>query len=308
MTKPEAPKPNIFSQIVTNLSWVSALLFPKKSKPTPKPSAAPMSSAPSFTPTPHAPAAPSPQAPTASAPVSTPMAVAPTPPPPPTAAPVAAVSPSATKPATSKKTRAPIFQPGKLLPAFWTVASGLSFIVNIILIVTLVILAQQLFALKKLVGSELIGGLYENFILMDQAHIKSNIQVVDKIPVNFNLNISQDTIVTLTEPTQINGAMVRLNSGGLTINSPANITLPAGTNLPVHLELTVPVDASIPITLNVPVDIPLQETELHRPFIGLQGVLSPYYWLLQPDIENTSNIEACQNMMINWFCDSFFVK
>ena len=115
---------------------------------------------------------------------------------------------------------------------------------------------------------------------MDTAHIKTNITVTDNIPINFNLPISQDTVVTLTQNTTINGANVRINSGGLSINSAANIILPAGTNLPVHLELTVPVNTTVPIQLNVPIDIPLQNTELHKPFIGLQQVVSPFYWLL----------------------------
>jgi hypothetical protein len=268
MKKPESPKPNIFSKIGTNLSWISALFFPKKSKPAAKPVAAT--------------------------------------PPAPTAAPVASASPTTPKSPAKEKTANPIFQPGKLLPAFWTVASGLSVIVNVILIVVIIILVQQLFSLKKLVGQDLIGGLYTNFVLMDQAHIKSAITVADQIPVNFNLTISQNTIVTLTEPTRINGVMINLNSGGLVINSPANITLPQGTNLPVHLELTVPVNTTIPVTLNVPVDIPLQETELHRPFIGLQSVLSPYYWLLQPGIKSASDLEACK--AVSWFCDAFFAK
>ena len=303
MTKPESPKPNIFSQIGTNLSWVSALIFPKKSKPTPKPGAAPMSTQPSA-PTPRAPAAQSPQASTAFAPVSTPMAATTLPSHPPIATPVAAVSPSAavTKPAAAAKPAKPILEPAKLLPAFWTVASVLSFLVNIILIVTLVILAQQLFALKKLVGQNLIGGLYENFILMDRAHITTNITVEETIPVQFDLPISQQIIVVLTDDTVIRNALVGVLSG------PTTVTLPAGTRLPIQLDLTVPVNTTIPIKINVPVDIPLEDTELHQPFTGLQGVLGPYYWMLQPGIKSTSDIEACENMLINWFCNSFFSK
>lgn len=198
------------------------------------------------------------------------------------------------------------FQPGKLLPAFWTIASVLSFIVNVILIVILMAVGQELFSLKRMIGKELVGGLYENFILMDQAHIKTNISVADDVPVNFSLAISQDTLVTLTEPTRINGAQVNLTSGGVAINSPANIILPAGTILPVHLELTVPVNTTIPIVLDVPVDIPLQETELHRPFVGLQQVVSPYYWLLQPQINSAADVPACQNFLLGWFCGLFF--
>jgi hypothetical protein len=91
-------------------------------------------------------------------------------------------------------------------------------------------------------------------------------------------------VVVLREPASINGARVTLNTGGLSINNaPADIILPAGTTLPVHLELVVPVQQTIPITLTVPVDIPLNQTELHEPFTGLQQVIAPFYWLLKPE-------------------------
>lgn len=315
MTKPDEPKPNLFSQIATNISWVSALIFPKKSKPTPKPTATSVSTpppaalprpmgAPPVTPPPTV----SSSAPVAPPPVVSQPPVAPKPvvPPPPAVTP--AVAPTAAKPVEEKKPGLFSFQPRKLLPAFWTVASVLSFIINIILIVTLIILGQELFELKRLIGNNVLGGLYDNFVLMDQANIKSTIQVQDTIPVNFTLPISQDTVVTLTQPTYINNVMINLSSGGLTINSPANITLPAGTNLPVHLELTVPVDTRIPITLNVPVDIPLDQTELHEPFVGLQRVIGPYNTMLDPNITTASHVPLCQEAWASWFCDSFFVK
>ena len=252
-----------------NLAWIRALVFPKKAKASVVASAAPAA----------------------------------------TPAPDGSAPPAWVK-STPAAQREPEAKPGPglggVLPAFWTVASVLSFIVNIILLVALVAAAQELFALKRLIGKDLVGGLYENFILMDQAHIRTSIAVADDVPVNFSLNISQDTNVTLTQPTHINGAQVNLTSGGVAINSPANITLPAGTVLPVHLEMTVPVNTTIPITLNVPIDIPLQETELHRPFVGLQQVVSPYYWLLQPQINSAADVEACQGFPLGWFCGLFF--
>jgi hypothetical protein len=174
----------------------------------------------------------------------------------------------------------------------------------------LVILARELFVLKSMVGDYLLGGLYANFIYMDKAHIKTDIIVSDKIPINFTLPISQDTVVTLTENTPINGANVKINSGGLTINSAANIVLPRGTNLPVHLELNVPVTTTVPITIKVPVDIPLEQTELHQPFVGLQQVVSPFYWMLRPNnsqgkpIWAATDVDTCKSL--NWFCDWFF--
>lgn len=179
----------------------------------------------------------------------------------------------------------------KGLRAFWTVGAILSILLNCILLVALVVVGNQLFTLKKMIGIDLVGGLYANFVKMDEASIKTTITVSDQIPINFNLPISQDTVVTLIQPTNINGARVSLTTGGLVINNaPADIVLPAGTTLPVHLELVVPVQQTIPITLNVPVDIPLKETELHEPFTGLQQVVSPIFWLLKPEWESCKDV------------------
>ncbi len=273
MNKPNPPKAK-----TDNLAWIRALLFPKKSQAAKQKSPAT---------TPHPALSPSQPTPT---PTSS-AAGANTPPAPP--AKVAPPTPKADAP-----------RPFKPLPAFWTVASALSFIVNIILIIVLILLGRELFGIKHLVGDGLLGGLYQNFILMDKAHIVYNIPVQDQVPVNFSLTISQDTVVTLTEPTRISGAQVALTSGGVNINAPANIVLPAGTILPVHLNLTVPVNTTIPIKINVPVDIPLDQTDLHTPFIGLQNVVRPYYWLLQPQIKNAGDIPLCRSF--SWFCNWYF--
>jgi hypothetical protein len=204
-----------------------------------------------------------------------------------------AFQPSAPAASPAKAPGRRLFEPAKTLPAFWTVASAVSLLVNIVLIVALILLGRELFVLKALVGDKLIGGLYENFIFMDQAHIKTDISVTDTIPISFTLPISQDTVVVLTQNTAINGANVRINTGGMAINSAANIVLPAGTNLPVHLELNIPVTTTVPIKINVPVDIPLQQTELHKPFIGLQQVVAPFYNLLQPQMKGPQDLPVC---------------
>jgi hypothetical protein len=147
----------------------------------------------------------------------------------------------------------------------------------------LLVVVSQLFQIKKLVGDDLLGGLYANFVKMDTASIKTTIIVEDGIPVSFDLPIAQNTNVVLSQDTPISGALVNINTGGVSINAPANIVLPAGTILPIRLEMTVPVQTTTPITLNVPVDIPLSQTELHEPFTWLQDVVAPYYWMLKPD-------------------------
>ncbi len=190
--------------------------------------------------------------------------------------------PARQQPAPQLQSNARPAQTGKFGPAFWTIASVFSLIVNIILVVILIALASQLFALKKLVQDQLLGGLYGNFVKMNEAHIRTTIPVQTTVPARFDLPLNTTTMVTLTENTVIPRATIYdFRSGTLTItNANANIILPAGTQLPIALNLTVPVDQQIPVSLNVEVDIPLSQTELNEPFVGLQEVVKPYYNLL----------------------------
>ena len=139
---------------------------------------------------------------------------------------------------------------GKFKKALWSFSSGFSLILNFILIGLIIVLGRELFTLKKIVEDGVVGGLYYNFILMDQATISTTIEVDTTVPVQFDLPLSQETTVRLTRPTTIQGASVTLSTGGLNIvQAPTTIILPAGTELPIKLDLVVPVDTTIPITL-----------------------------------------------------------
>ena len=202
---------------------------------------------------------------------------------------------------------------GKILPAFWTIASLFSISVNIILLIILILLGRQLFALKSLFQEGLIGGLYDNFVLMDQAHIRTSIDVVDtiqvedEIPVVFDLPLQQDTTVVLVDDTTIPGAIVYLNETPVR----TTVVLPQGTPLNITLNLSVPVNTRVPVTLNVPValkvpvDIPLSETELHTPFTGLQTVVSPYQDLLTSLPDSWEQTPICGSLT-RWFCKWIF--
>lgn len=169
----------------------------------------------------------------------------------------------------------------QVAPAFWTIASVLSLVVNLVLIILVIALASQVFTLKRLITEQLLGGLYNNFVLMDEARIQTTIAIDEEVPAKFNLKLNTDTTVVLTEDTPIQGARVSLSTGGMSIYSaPTDIILPEGTPLPIHLKLTVPVDKMIPVQMDVKVDIPLKETDLHEPFVGLQEVVGPYYHML----------------------------
>ncbi len=190
---------------------------------------------------------------------------------------------------------------GKIGPAFWTTASLISILVNIVLLVLLITIGKELFAIKSLVSNQLIGGLHQNFIKMDQARITTTIAVNDTIPVIFDLPVQTNTVVVLTEDTRIRGANVNLSTGGLSIRAPANIVLPAGTELPVALNIVVPVNTTVPVKLTVPVDIPLNETDLHVPFVGLQQVVAPYNELLSSPPNSWRETPLC-DPQADWLC------
>lgn len=185
----------------------------------------------------------------------------------------------------------------QFLPAFWTIASLMSITVNIILIIILLILFQMLGVVQGTANdkiSGLLGGLYMNFVKMDQASIQTSIHVEKEIPVNFNLNVSGPTNVTLSQPVTINGALVTVQTGGLNIvNAQARIVLPQGTLLPINIEgLAVPVNQSVLAVLDVPVNIPLNQTQLHEPFVGLQKVVEPWYCLVEPNA-TFNGVQVC---------------
>ena len=189
-------------------------------------------------------------------------------------------------------------------PRLWTTASVITLTINFLLAIILIILIISVYRLKldmaKIMDAStsvmgLPGGLYENFEKMERANIQTNVVVNTSIPVKFDLQLNQQTNVILSQDVTITNALVTVNTGGLNISrANTTIVLPQGTILPVNLALTVPVDQQVPVTLNVPVDIPLRETQLNDPFVGLQNVIKPLYCLLEPEAVNIDGNPICQ--------------
>ncbi len=187
----------------------------------------------------------------------------------------------------------PLFWQGKIGPAFWTIGGVFSFTLNVVMIIALILIGRELFNLKSVINDQLITGLADNFALMDQAVIATTVNVEDTIPVQFTLPVKAETTVILTEDTFLQNANVSLSTGGLRIiDAPTDIVLRAGTALPVNLDILVPVDTTVPVELVVDVEIPLQDTQLHTPFVGLQEVVSPYNLLLS-ETPNSWEEAAC---------------
>lgn len=208
------------------------------------------------------------------------------------------------KPASSPKLKTAPAAKGRILifgPALWNIASVLSLAVNVILVIVLLALVISINSIGLSVssllnmGTDLLGGLYGNFEKMDRAHITTDIKVETTIPVKFDLQLNQQTNVVLSQDVTINNALVTVNTGGLNIaRANTTIVLPSGTTLPVFLNLTVPVDTTVPVVLNVPVDIPLEGTQLHEPFAGLQEVVRPFYCMINANAVNLNGEPICK--------------
>lgn len=192
---------------------------------------------------------------------------------------------------------------GVWAPRIWTTASIITLTFNIILAIVLIVLlinvARMRASLDQVMGLvpsviDLPGGLYENFEKMERANIQTNVVVEAMIPVKFDLQLNQQTNVILSQDVTITNALVTVNTGGLNISrANTTIVLPQGTTLPVNLSLTVPVDQQVPVTLNVPVNIPLRDTQLRDPFVGLQNVIKPLYCFLEPQAVNMDGQPVC---------------
>ncbi len=191
---------------------------------------------------------------------------------------------------------------------FWDVTSWFGLIIDVVMIAVILFLLLYVSRLniqmKELMSMstmplETVSGLYTNFEKMNNAHIITTIDYKTDIPVQFDLQINQQTDVVLSQDVRINGAVVTLVAGGsLLSNTPANIILPAGTRLPIALSLNVPVDKTVSVSLQVPVDIPLASSDLGPAFTGLMDVLEPLYCLLDPGAVDANQFSICEKAKI----------
>ncbi len=184
---------------------------------------------------------------------------------------------------------------GSYLPAFWTIASIISLLFNVLLLVLGVGLLRGLGRLDASgLGTGVLGGLYSNFERMDQAHIKTTIPIQANIPLDLTVPVETTTGITLAKPVSIPGAHVTINTALFNIDAPANVTLPAGTTMDVTMSFALPVKTNLPVALSVPVDIPLNNTELHPALVGLQDTLRPVYCMVTPLAKALSGEPVCK--------------
>jgi hypothetical protein len=60
----------------------------------------------------------------------------------------------------------------------------------------------------------------------------------------------------------------------------------------VNLDFPLNVQNTIPVHLDVPVNIPLNETQLHEPFVGLRQVVEPWYCMVEPNA-TVNSVQIC---------------
>ncbi len=183
----------------------------------------------------------------------------------------------------------------RFLPAFWTVASVISLLFNIVLLIIVLSMLRMVGSIDAAsLGAGVLGGLYTNFERMDEAHIKTEIPVQTIVPLNLTVPVQTTTGITLAKQVSIPGAHVRINTALFNIDAPANVTLPAGTSMDVTMSFALPVQAQIPVSLNVPVDIPLHKTELHPAIVGLENTVKPLYCIVNPAAQTLSGEPVCR--------------
>jgi hypothetical protein len=196
--------------------------------------------------------------------------------------------PASTAPAASAPVPAaavPPEKPRKSHPRkFWDAAKTITLIasmfIDLILIVAVVILANQVGAIKTTLNT-VLGQLDSAFADLGQVVITETIKINQQVPVRFDLPLKQDTVVITQSPVPITTqATFSLGQFG-SINGTVSLQLPAGTSLPVHLELTVPVSNTIPVVFDQPVRIPLAEKGLGGVVDKLRAALSPIIGVVQ---------------------------
>jgi hypothetical protein len=167
---------------------------------------------------------------------------------------------------------------------FWRAAVVLTLVtsmaINLILIVIVFALINQVGSIKITLSS-VLGQLDSAFEGLGQVVVNDTIKINQQVPVQFELPLSQDTVVTTRGPVPINTqANFSLGQFG-SINGIVSLQLPAGTQLPVHLDMSVPVSNSIPVVFDQPVSIPLAEKGLGPVVAKLRAAVGPIINLVQ---------------------------
>jgi hypothetical protein len=163
----------------------------------------------------------------------------------------------------------------------WRLAAIVSFVVNILFIIFILLIGNRLFKFQTSVAEPLLEGVYNAVGQLDDVEVQTEVQVSSDIPVAFDVSVQRDTIVTLSQPTRVEGAYLSIRSATFSVDAPSIIDLPIGTELPITMDLTIPVNTTIPIEFTVPVELALSESDLQPAIQSIQDLVAPYQQLLE---------------------------
>lgn len=198
---------------------------------------------------------------------------------------------------------------GKILWRFMVI---FSFIVNVILVITLIVVLLAIFDIKRNIAQPLIEGLHSSFVGLNDSTIdwtipvRTSIPLDTSIPLNTSIPLQTDTIVTLTSDVAVTvSANITLPGVGNLNNAVVALSLPKDLQLPVRLDLSVPVNLEVPVDLDVPVSldvravIPLSQTQLHDPVENLRLLFEPIVRLLGNLPDDFSEVGAFASQVLS---------
>jgi hypothetical protein len=162
----------------------------------------------------------------------------------------------------------------------WRLAALASFVINILFLVLILWIGSRLFKFQTAIAEPLLEGVYNALGQMDEVQVQTEVQVSSDIPVAFDVTVQRDTVVTLSQPTRVEGAYLSIRSATFSVDAPSIIDLPIGTELPITMDFTIPVDTTIPVQFTVPVDLALSESDMQPAIQAIQDLVAPYNQLL----------------------------
>ena len=181
----------------------------------------------------------------------------------------------------ASKSKAPKSGETRSSSNLWRVAAWVSLVVNVLFVVLILVVGSRLLQFKSAVLEPLLEGVYAAVGQMDDASIETEVTVSSEVPVVFDLPLQRETVVTLSQPTRIEGAYLSIRSATFSVDAPSTIDLPIGAQLPITLDILVPVNTTVPVELKVPVELNLSESDLQPAVSALQELIAPYQQLVE---------------------------
>jgi hypothetical protein len=151
----------------------------------------------------------------------------------------------------------------------WRAIAALSLVLNVLLMVGLIVVGRSQSRSTETMTA-LVGDVRDGFSALMSADLTAEVGVSQQIPIELELPLQQDTVVTLTEQTSVEGALITIQTSNFQVyNAPAIVVLPPGTRLPIALDVNIPLRTTVPIELEVPVRFTIAGSDLGPAFEAL---------------------------------------